>query len=162
VSTEAPVTKTSNQTKNANGRGSTYIVTKANGKKVRKAAINDVNGKRRVKTFKMKADAEDWLAEQRRARELGENTYAANPKMNIADFLDGWLSAHKMSVKPKSSAGVYRITWLKLNVFAHIGRSPGRTICFHKVRTVCHLNKFTSVIFTVSGSTFVESLCEIM
>jgi hypothetical protein len=52
VSTEAPVTKTSNKTKNANGRGSTYIVTKANGKKVRKAAINDVNGKRRVKTFK--------------------------------------------------------------------------------------------------------------
>jgi hypothetical protein len=48
VSTDAPVTKTSNKTKNANGRGSTYIVTKANGKKVRKAAINDVNGKRRV------------------------------------------------------------------------------------------------------------------
>ena len=71
MSTEAPVTKTSNKTKNANGRGSTYIVTKANGKKVRKAAINDVNGKRRVKTFKTKADAEDWLAEQRRARELG-------------------------------------------------------------------------------------------
>ena len=102
MSTEAPVTKTSNKTKNANGRGSTYIVTKANGKKVRKAAINDVNGKRRVKTFKMKADAEDWLAEQRRARELGENTYAANPKMNIADFLEGWLVAHKMSVKPNT------------------------------------------------------------
>ena len=47
MSTETPDTKTSNKTKNANGRGSTYIVTKANGKKVRKAAINDVNGKRR-------------------------------------------------------------------------------------------------------------------
>ena len=102
MSTEAPVTKTSNKTKNANGRGSTYIVTKANGKKVRKAAINDVNGKRRVKTFKTKADAEDWLAEQRRARELGENTYAANPKMNIADFLDGWLISHKNNVKPNT------------------------------------------------------------
>lgn len=102
MSTEAPVTKTSNKTKNANGRGSTYIVTKANGKKVRKAAINDVNGKRRVKTFKTKAEAEDWLADQRRARELGENTYAAHPKMNIADFLDGWLSAHKTSVKPNT------------------------------------------------------------
>ena len=54
MSTEAPVTKTSNKTKNANGRGSTYLVTKANGKKVRKAATNDVNGKRRVKTFKTK------------------------------------------------------------------------------------------------------------
>lgn len=102
MSTEAPVTKTSNKTKNANGRGSTYIVTKANGKKVRKAAINDVNGKRRVKTFKTKADAEDWLAEQRRARELGENTYAANPKMNISDFLEGWLISHKNNVKPNT------------------------------------------------------------
>ena len=102
MSTEAPVTKTSNKTKNANGRGSTYIVTKANGKKVRKAAINDVNGKRRVKTFKTKADAEDWLADQRRARELGENTYAVNPKMNIADFLEGWLITHKTSVKPNT------------------------------------------------------------
>ena len=35
------------------------------------SAINDVNGKRRVKTFKLKADAEDWLAEQRRARSAG-------------------------------------------------------------------------------------------
>jgi hypothetical protein len=91
VSTEAPVTQTPSKTKNANGRGSTYIVTKANGKKVRKAAINDVNGKRRVKTFKIKADAEDWLAEQRRARELGENTYAANPQDEYCRF-PRWLA----------------------------------------------------------------------
>jgi hypothetical protein len=48
-----------------------------------KASIFDINGKRRVKTFKKKADAEDWLAEQKRARQFGENTYATNPKMTL-------------------------------------------------------------------------------
>jgi len=82
--------KVSNKPKRANGRGSIYQVTKPNGSKVWKAAIKDINGKLRTKNFKKLSEAEDWVAEQRRARDLGENTYATNPKMTVAEFLVGW------------------------------------------------------------------------
>ncbi len=82
--------KTSNRPKRANGRGSIYKVPKSNGRKVWKAAIKDINGKLRTKTFTKQSEAEDWVADQRRARDLGENTYATNPKMTVEDFLIGW------------------------------------------------------------------------
>jgi integrase len=82
--------KVSNKPKRANGRGSIYQVPKSNGKKVWKAAVKDINGKLRTKNFTKKSEAEDWVAEQRRARDLGENTYATNPKMTVAEFLVGW------------------------------------------------------------------------
>ena len=82
--------KVSNKPKRANGRGSIYQITKSNGRKVWKAAIKDINGKLRTKNFTKFAEAEDWIAEQRRARDLGENTYATNPKMTVAEFLLGW------------------------------------------------------------------------
>jgi integrase len=85
--------KVSSKPKRANGRGSIYQVTKSNGRKVWKAAIKDINGKLRTKNFTKFAEAEDWIAEQRRARELGENTYAANPKMTVKEFLTGWVDA---------------------------------------------------------------------
>jgi integrase len=53
----------------------------------------------RTKNFNKVSDAEDWISEQIRARELGENTYAVNPKMKVSEFLDGWLASHKMSIK---------------------------------------------------------------
>ncbi len=83
--------KVSNKPKRANGRGSIYQITKSNGRKVWKAAIKDINGKLRTKNFTKFAEAEDWIAEQRRARELGENTYATNPKMTVAEFMIGWV-----------------------------------------------------------------------
>ncbi len=83
--------KVSNKPKRANGRGSIYQITKSNGRKVWKAAIKDINGKLRTKNFSKFAEAEDWIAEQRRARELGENTYATNPKMTVAEFMSGWV-----------------------------------------------------------------------
>ena len=82
--------KVSNKPKRANGRGSIYQITKPNGRKVWKAAIKDINGKLRTKNFTKLSEAEDWVAEQRRARDLGENTYATNPKMTVAEFLVGW------------------------------------------------------------------------
>ena len=91
--------KVSNKPKRANGRGSIYPVPKANGRKVWRAAIKDVNDKLRTKNFNKVSEAEDWIAEQLRARELGENTYAVNPKMKVADFLNGWLANHKLSIK---------------------------------------------------------------
>lgn len=82
--------KVSNKPKRANGRGSIYQLTKPNGRKVWKAAIKDINGKLRTKNFTKLSEAEDWVADQRRARDLGENTYATNPKMTVAEFLVGW------------------------------------------------------------------------
>ena len=82
--------KVSNKPKRANGRGSIYQIAKPNGRKVWKAAIKDINGKLRTKTFTKQSEAEDWVADQRRARDLGENTYATNPKMTLEDFLIGW------------------------------------------------------------------------
>lgn len=82
--------KVSNKPKGANGRGSIYQVTKPNGRKVWKAAIKDINGKLRTKNFTKLSEAEDWVVDQRRARDLGENTYAANPKMTVEEFLIGW------------------------------------------------------------------------
>jgi len=91
--------KVSNRPKRSNGRGSIYQVPKSNGRKVWKAAIKDVTGKLRTKNFNKVSEAEDWVAEQIRAREIGENTYAVNPKMKVSEFLDGWLSSHKMGIK---------------------------------------------------------------
>jgi integrase len=82
--------KVSTKPKRANGRGSIYQITKSNGRKVWKAAIKDINGKLRTKNFTKLSEAEDWVADQRRARDLGENTYATNPKMTVAEFLVGW------------------------------------------------------------------------
>ena len=105
--------KVSNKPKRANGRGSIYQITKSNGRKVWKAAIKDINGKLRTKNFTKFAEAEDWIAEQRRARELGENTYATNPKMTVGEFMTGWVE-NKYSddqVTPSASIGMQlRIT----------------------------------------------------
>jgi len=79
-----------NKPKRANGRGSIYQVTK-NGQKRWIAAIRDITGKLRKRTFDKYADAEDWLASQIRAREYGENTYAIYPKMTVAEFLTQWV-----------------------------------------------------------------------
>ena len=76
--------------KRANGRGSIYVIPLRSGTKRYRAAVYDINGKLRTKNFKKKSEAEDWVAYQRRARDLGENTYAANPKMTVAEFLVDW------------------------------------------------------------------------
>lgn len=82
--------KVSTKPKRANGRGSIYQITKSNGRKVWKGAVKDINGKLRTKNFTKRSEAEDWVADQRRARDLGENTYATNPKMTVEEFLIGW------------------------------------------------------------------------
>jgi len=64
-----------------------------------KLPYKDVNGKLRTKNFTRFAEAEDWIGEQRRARHLGENTYATNPKMTVGDFLIGWVESHRSLVK---------------------------------------------------------------
>jgi integrase len=86
--------KTPARPKRANGRGSIYQITRSNGRKVWKAAIKDINGTLRTKNFTKFSEAEDWVADQRRSRELGENTYATNPKMTVAEFMTGWVESN--------------------------------------------------------------------
>ena len=80
--------------KRANGRGSIYLIPLRSGAKRYRAAIYDINGKLRTKNFKKKSEAEDWLSGQRHSREQGEGTYATNPKMNVADFMLGWVETN--------------------------------------------------------------------
>lgn len=101
------VKRVSNKPKRANGRGSIYQITKPNGRTVWKAAIKDINGKLRTKNFTKFAEAEDWIAEQRRARELGENTYATNPKMTVGEFMTGWVES-KYSDDQSNTQRFYR------------------------------------------------------
>jgi integrase len=90
---------TSGHGKNSNGRGSIYPIKLKSGATRYRAAIHDINGKRRTKNFKKKAEAEDWLAMQRQSRNQGLNTYATNPKMTVGDYLLGWVDSHKSMVK---------------------------------------------------------------
>ncbi len=107
INSPEPGKKVSNKPKRANGRGSIYQITKSNGRKVWKAAIKDINGKLRTKNFTKVAEAEDWVAEQRRARELGENTYATNPKMTVSEFMIGWVE-NKYSDDQSNTQRFYR------------------------------------------------------
>jgi integrase len=90
---------TSGHGKNSNGRGSIYPIKLKSGATRYRAAIHDINRKRRTKNFKKKAEAEDWLAMQRQSRNHGLNTYATNPKMTVGDYLLGWAESHKSMVK---------------------------------------------------------------
>ena len=93
INTPGNTKNTSAKPKRANGRGSIYQITKSNGRKVWKAAIKDINGKLRTKNFNRQSEAEDWVVEQRRARELGDNTYATNPKMTVGQYMLGWVES---------------------------------------------------------------------
>ena len=90
---------TSGHGKNSNGRGSIYPIKLKSGATRYRAAIHDVNRKRRTKNFKKKAEAEDWLAMQRQSRNHGLNTYATNPKMTVGVYLLEWVESHKSLVK---------------------------------------------------------------
>ena len=82
--------------KRENGQGSIYK--SGPNQNQLKASIHDVHGKRITRTFKSRKDAENWLHEQRIARERGESTYAADAKSSVKDFLDFWLEQNKGNI----------------------------------------------------------------
>ena len=82
--------------KRENGQGSIYK--SGPNQNQLKASIHDVHGKRITRTFKSRKDAENWLHEQRVARERGESTYAADTKSSVKDFLDFWLEQNKGNI----------------------------------------------------------------
>jgi len=126
--------KVSNKPKRANGRGSIYQITKSNGRKVWKAAIKDINGKLRTKNFTKFAEAEDWIAEQRRARELGENTYATNPKMTVAEFMSGWVE-NKYSDDQSNTQRFYRNA-IKNHIIPALGNIKASTLTTKSIESL--------------------------
>jgi len=97
----------SRKLKRPNGTGSYYE--SAQKPHVFQASIEDIHGKSHVKFFrydpkikssksKAELDAQNWLAEQVRARELGQATFAVNPKMKISTFLEAWLQSRRPPV----------------------------------------------------------------
>jgi integrase len=83
------------RTKRPNGAGSYYQV--RNGRF--KAAIKDLTGNLRTKTFTREIDAQEWLVEQRRIRENGNSSYALRPKDSLAIFLKRYLDSREGSIK---------------------------------------------------------------
>jgi integrase len=100
--------------KRPNGSGSTYISAQKPG--VVQAVALDLHGVKRNKSFRFEVGnkasqaraenaATEWLTDMRRARELGQATFVANPKMAVSEFLDNWLASRK---PPKISENTYR------------------------------------------------------
>jgi len=100
--------------KRPNGSGSTYISAQKPG--VVQAVAIDVHGVKRNKSFRFEVGnkasqaraehaANEWLSDMRRAKELGQATFAASPKMLVSEFLDNWLNSRK---PPKISENTYR------------------------------------------------------
>ena len=77
--------------KRPNVAGSYYLIA---GKGKYKAAIQDVQGKLRTKVFTNEVQAQDWLLEQKRNRELGNATYALHPKDSVTTLLTKFLASH--------------------------------------------------------------------
>ena len=88
--------------KRENGQGSIYK--SGPYKDQYKGSIHDVHGKRITRSFKTRKDAENWVHEQRVARERGESTYAADSKSTVKEFLDFWLE----QVSGNLTANTYR------------------------------------------------------
>ena len=126
--------KVSYKPKRANGRGSIYQITKPNGRKVWKAAIKDINGKLRTKNFTKIAEAEDWLSDQRRARELGENTYAANPKMTVAEFMTGWVESQYK--EDQSSTQRFYRNAIKNHIIPALGNIKAASLSAKSIETL--------------------------
>jgi integrase len=106
------------RTKRANGEGSYYLI---KGTKKYKAAIKDATGKPRTKVFHREIDAQEWLIEQRRNRELGLATYALRPKDTVTQFLTKYLNGCQVK---ESTLKSYRGSVVRLHpIIGHLNAS---------------------------------------
>jgi hypothetical protein len=110
--------------KRENGQGTIFV--SGAFKNQIKASIHDVYGKRRTKTFKSRKDAENWLHEQRIAREHGESTYAADPKSTVQEFLESWLEQNKWRITANTHRS-YKST-ITHRIVPHIGKYNAATL----------------------------------
>jgi integrase len=92
---------TNRQPKRANGQGTIYVIGRRSDGRPNKfrAEIFDINHVRRTKVSRNLKDAEDWLAQQKSARDKGEITYAVSPKLTVGEFLIQWIENRKPQLK---------------------------------------------------------------
>lgn len=83
----------------ANGQGSIYWDAK---RKRWVASAFDIHRKRHSKFYKRKLDAENWLHDQRIARQLGNSTYALDEKATVAQFLLAWVEQYRGNIRPNT------------------------------------------------------------
>ena len=92
-------TRVAKKQRRANGQGSIYF----DPKRDRWVALAfDIHNKRHSRFFKRKQDAENWLHEQRIARQLGNSTYALDNKATVATFLLEWLEQYRGNIRPNT------------------------------------------------------------
>lgn len=143
--------------KRANGEGSYYPI---KGTKKYKAAIKDATGKTRTKVFSRVIDAQAWLIEQQRNRELGHATYALRPKDTVTQFLTKYLNGCQVK---ESTLKSYRGSVVRLHpIIGHfpatkltarliedayrelkqLGYSHGTIMLAHRVLSVAYRDAF--------------------
>ena len=109
-------TRVAKKQRRANGQGSIYL----DPKRDRWVALAfDIHNKRHSKFFKRKQDAENWLHEQRIARQLGNSTYALDNKATVATFLLEWLEQYRGNIRPNTYRN-YRET-INSRIIPYIG-----------------------------------------
>ena len=92
-------TRVAKKQRRANGQGSIYF----DPKRDRWVALAfDIHNKRHSRFFKRRQDAENWLHEQRIARQLGNSTYALDNKATVATFLLEWLEQYRGNIRPNT------------------------------------------------------------
>ena len=79
----------------------------------------DQHGKRRLKTFNLKKDAEAWATTA--LHEVAQGTHASDSKTSIADIVDAWIS-HCIDEGLERSTIEQRKRHLKLHIAPFIGR----------------------------------------
>ena len=84
------------------------------------ASFYDFKHVRRTASFRKKADAENWISDQRKAKDRAEGTYPAKPKQTVAEFLDEWVERRK---PPKVRVNTYRYykETIKHRIIPYIG-----------------------------------------
>ena len=109
-------TRVAKKQRRANGQGSIYL----DPKRDRWVALAfDIHNKRHSRFFKRKQDAENWLHEQRIARQLGNSTYALDNKATVATFLLEWLEQYRGNIRPNTYRN-YRET-INSRIIPYIG-----------------------------------------
>ncbi|MFM8960955.1 MAG: tyrosine-type recombinase/integrase [Actinomycetota bacterium] len=107
-----------NKQRRANGQGSIYWDPK---RKRWVASAFDIHNKRHSKFYKRKQDAENWLHEQRIARQLGNTTYALDSRATVGEFLLVWLEQYRGNIRPNTYRN-YRET-INSRIIPYIGQN---------------------------------------
>jgi integrase len=130
--------------KNANGEGSIYWSEK---RKRWVAQHTFSETKRPTKFFKLKRDANKWLEEQKRMKQMGQSTYTPHAKMKVKDFLESWLAHRNKKPMPPETFRNYKGAIKRIT--AEIGAENAMQLSPHSIEE----------LLTNMSKTYSESTC---